>query len=84
MSVARVANRLGMIRRHIALNEDILFSAPTQNWGYKVCMDVSHDEKVIHFVTEDMTMNDKIEVFHTQRRMMCEMYPEYIITERHL
>ena len=79
MSVARVANRLGMIRRHIALNE-----APTQNWGYKVCVDVSHDEKVIHFVTEDMTMNDKMEVFHTQRRMMREMYPEYIITERHL
>jgi len=46
-------------------------------------MNVSHDDKVIDFVTESMTVNDKMEVFHRQRRMMREMYPDYIITETH-
>lgn len=91
MSVARATQRLGMMRRHlnvIALNEKILFPteevAPTQFWGYTVQMDVRHDEKIIDFVTESMTPNDKMEVYLRQKKMMRVLYPSYIITERHL
>ena len=53
-------------------------------WGYTVQMDVRHDEKIIDFVTESMTPNDKMEVYLRQKKMMRVLYPSYIITERHL
>ena len=77
ISVAR--SRIGMISRHL----NVVVQAPIQNWGYKIQMDVSHDEKVIDFITESLTQNDRIEVFMNQKRMMREMYPQYIITEVH-
>ena len=57
--------------------------APTQFWGYKIEIDVRHDEKIVDFVTESLTPNDKMEVFLRQKRMIQELYPSYIITERH-
>lgn len=90
MSVARATQRLGTMRRHLnalALDEKILFSteevAPTQFWGYTIQMNVRHDEKIIDFVTESLSQNDKMEVYLRQKRMMRDMYPHYIITERH-
>jgi hypothetical protein len=89
-----IRNRLRVMHRHlsaIALNEEILFPTakayedltPTQFWGYKIEIDVRHDEKIVDFVTESLTPNDKMEVFLRQKRMMQELYPSYIITERH-
>lgn len=90
MSVARATQRLGTMRRHLnalALDEKILFPteevAPTQFWGYTIQMNVRHDEKIIDFVTESLSQNDKMEVYLRQKRMMRDMYPHYIITERH-
>jgi hypothetical protein len=51
--------------------------------GYTVQMDVRHDEKVIDFVTEAMCPSEKRNVYLRQKRMMRELYPEYLITERH-
>jgi hypothetical protein len=94
MSVARATQRLGVMRRHlsaIALNEKILLpkpevyveEVPTTFWGYTIQMNVRHDEKIIDFVTESLSQNDKMEVYLRQKRMMRDMYPHYIITERH-
>ena len=95
MSVARATQRLGVMRRHLnalALNEKVLFSKPevyveelpTTFWGYTIQMNVRHDEKIIDFVTESLSQNDKMEVYLRQKKMMREMYPQYIITERHM
>jgi hypothetical protein len=92
ISVARA--RIGMLSRHIqtmALKENILFPTAkvcldvheTLVSGYTIQMDVRHDEKVIDFVTEAMCPNEKRNVYLRQKRMMRELYPEYLITERH-
>jgi hypothetical protein len=52
-------------------------------WGYTIQMNVRHDEKIIDFVTESLSPNDKMEVYLRQKKMMRDMYPSYIITERH-
>jgi len=94
MSVARATQRLGLMRRHLnalALDEKILFpkpevyveELPTVFWGYTIQMNVRHDEKIIDFVTESLSPNDKMEVYLRQKKMMRDMYPHYIITERH-
>ena len=95
MSAITVARtRLAVLGRHIqtmALSESVLFptakvyldAAPAQYWGYTIQMDVRHDEKIIDFVTESLTPNDKMEVYVRQKKMMRELYPSYIITERH-
>ena len=95
MSAITIARtRLAVLGRHIqtmALSENILFptakayldAAPAQYWGYTIQMDVRHDEKIIDFVTESLTPNDKMEVYVRQKKMMRELYPSYIITERH-
>ena len=92
ITIAR--SRIGMLSRHIqtmALSENILF--PTAKVcldvheslvsGYTIQVDVRHDEKVIDFVTEAMCPNEKRNVYLRQKRMMRELYPEYLITERH-
>jgi hypothetical protein len=95
MSAINVARtRLAVLGRHIqtmALSENILF--PTAKVcldvheslvsGYTIQVDVRHDEKVIDFVTEAMCPNEKRNVYLRQKRMMRELYPEYLITERH-
>jgi len=88
MSVAR--NRLTVIGRHIqtmALREDILFPSmkayPNMISGYTIQVDVRHEEKTVNFVTEDMCPNEKRNIYLPQKRIMREMYPEYMITERH-
>jgi hypothetical protein len=95
MSAINVARaRLAVLGRHIqtmALKENILFPTAkayveiheTMVSGYTVQMDVRHDEKVIDFVTEAMCPNEKRNVYLRQKRMMRELYPEYLITERH-
>ncbi len=89
-AITRARSRLGVIQRHLnafALKEEVLFPkvevVPATYWGYSIKMDVIHDEKIISFVTESLTLNDKREVYLTQKKMMREMYPNYIITERH-
>ena len=89
-TIARATQRLGVMRRHlsaIALNEKVLFpkpeELPTTFWGYTIQMNVRHDEKIIDFVTESLSPNDKMEVYLRQKKMMRDMYPSYIITERH-
>ena len=92
MSVAR--SRLAVLGRHIqtmTLRENILFPTAkvyldvdeTLVSGYMIQMDVRHDEKIVNFVTEAMCPNEKNNVYLRQKRMMREMYPEYMITERH-
>tara|TARA_R110001606_G_scaffold86508_1_gene195756 strand:- start:450 stop:668 length:219 start_codon:yes stop_codon:yes gene_type:complete len=72
----------------MTLNENILF--PTAKAyvqvvsGYTIQMDVRHDEKIIDFVTEAMCPNEKRNVYLPQKRIIREMYPEYMITERHV
>ena len=88
ISVAR--SRIGMIGRHIqtmAIKENVLFPDakvyPTVISGYTIQVDVRHEEKTINFVTEAMCPNEKKNVYLRQKRMMRELYPEYLITERH-
>jgi len=88
ISVARA--RIGMISRHIqtmAIKENVLFPDvkvyPTVISGYTIQVDVRHEEKTINFVTEAMCPNEKKNVYLRQKRMMRELYPEYLITERH-
>jgi hypothetical protein len=88
ISVARA--RIGMIGRHIqtlAIKENVLFPSakvyPTVISGYTIQVDVRHEEKTINFVTEAMCPNEKKNVYLRQKRMMRELYPEYLITERH-
>ena len=95
MSAITVARtRLAVLGRHIqsmALNENILFPTvkmyvdvhETMVSGYTIQMDVRHDEKIVDFVTEAMCPNEKRNVYLRQKRMMRELYPEYLITERH-
>jgi len=95
MSAINVARaRLAVLGRHIqtmALNENILFPTAkayveiheTLVSGYTIQVDVRHEEKTINFVTEAMCPNEKKNVYLRQKRMMREMYPEYLITERH-
>ena len=72
----------------LALNEKVLFpmveEVPTQYWGYTIQMNVRHDEQIIDFSTESLSQNDKNEVFLRQKKMMRDLYPSYIITERHM
>ena len=72
----------------LVLDERILFpnleETLTINAGYKIHMDVRHDEKVIDFVTEALSFEDKMEVYLRQKKMMRDLYPMYIITERHM
>jgi len=94
MNISVTRSRLAVLGRHIqsmALNENVLF--PTvkvgievslhDTRGYAIQMDVSHDNKLIHFVTESMSSSEKRNVYLQQKRMIREMYPEYMITERH-
>jgi len=95
MSAITVARaRLAVLGRHLhtlTLNENILFPTakiyiempPIMVSGYTIQMDVRHDEKIVDFVTEAMCPNEKSNVYLRQKRMMRDMYPEYMITERH-
>jgi len=95
MSVISLARtRLAVLGRQIqtmTLNENNLFPvvkmyvemSPTMVSGYTIQMDVRHDEKIVNFVTEAMCPNEKRNIYLPQKRIMREMYPEYMITERH-
>ena len=78
----------GHVAPALVMDERILFpnleEAPTTNSGYKIHVDVRHDEKVIDFVTEALSFEDKMEVYLRQKKMMRDLYPMYIITERHM
>jgi len=80
MSAITVARtRLAVLGRHIqsmALNENVLF--PTvkvgievslhDTRGYAIQMDVSHDNKLIHFVTESMSSSEKKECISSTKK----------------
>jgi len=93
-AITVIRSRLAVLGRHIqtmTLSEDILFPSmkayveiyPSMISGYTIQVDVRHEEKIIDFVTEAMCPNEKRNVYLRQKRMMREMYPEYMITERH-
>ena len=71
----------------MAIKETVLFPGvkvyPTVISGYTIQVDVRHEEKTINFITEAMCPNEKKNVYLRQKRMMRELYPEYLITERH-
>lgn len=88
ISVART--RLAVLGRHIqtmAIKENVLFPDmkvyPTVISGYTIQVDVRHEEKTINFITEAMCPNEKKNVYLRQKTMMRELYPEYLITEKH-
>jgi hypothetical protein len=76
----------------MTLNENVLFPTarayveiyPTMVSGYTIQMNVRHNEKIIDFVTEAMCPNEKRNIYLPQKRIIREMYPEYMITERHV
>ena len=86
--------RMGMLHSQLTtapalvLDERILFlnleETPTTNSNYKIHVDVRHDEKIIDFVTEALSFDDKMEVYFRQKKMMRDLYPMYMITERHM
>ena len=88
MSAINVARARLAVFGTLTLRENLLF--PTAKAyvqvvsGYTIQMDVRHDEKIIDFVTEAMCPNEKRNVYLPQKRIMREMYPEYMITERHV
>jgi hypothetical protein len=92
MSAINVArSRLAVFGSHLhtlTLSENLLFPTAKAyvqvNSGYTIQMDVRHDEKIIDFVTEAMCPNEKRNVYLPQKRIIREMYPEYMITERHV
>lgn len=61
----------------------VLKVVPAEVSGYTIQVDVHHDYRIIDFFTRDMCHNEKTDVYLKQKRMMREMYPEYIITEKH-
>ena len=61
----------------------VLKVAQVEVSGYAIRVDVHHDDRIIDFFTEDMCPSEKINVYLRQKRMMREMYPEYIIIEKH-
>ncbi len=75
----------------MAIKENVLFPSakaymdvhPMVISGYTIQVDVRHEEKTINFVTEAMCPNEKKNVYLPQKRMMREMYPEYMIIEKH-
>ena len=95
MSAITIArSRLAVLGRHLhtlTLNENVLFPSardcvevyPTMISGYTIQMDVRHEEKTINFVTEATCPSEKTNVYLRQKRMMREMYPEYMMIERH-
>jgi hypothetical protein len=77
-AIAIAKSRLAVLGRHLhtlSLNENILFPtakvcidlSPHENWGYAIQMDVSHDNKLIHFVTESMSSSEKRNVYLRQK-----------------
>tara|TARA_B100001142_G_scaffold322950_1_gene372176 strand:- start:819 stop:1118 length:300 start_codon:yes stop_codon:yes gene_type:complete len=92
--ISRTASRLNVMRRHLnalALNESVLFPTPQveleehvmMNTSYSIQVHVRHDEKIVDFVTEFMSPSEKRNVYLRQKRMMRELYPHYLITEKH-
>lgn len=87
MSVIRT--RMAVLGRHIQTMP--LFPVvkacvdvhPTTISGYAIRLDVRHDEKIIDFVTESMCPEEKRLIYLPHKKMMREMYPEYMIVEKH-
>ena len=75
----------------MAIKENVLFPSakaymdvhPMVISGYTIQVDVRHEEKTINFVTEAMCPNEKKNVYLPQKKLMREMYPEYMIIEKH-
>ena len=46
-------------------------------------MHVFHDNKIVKFITKCMTLEDRIEVYLQHKKLIREIYPEYMIVEKH-
>ena len=68
------------LRPHIDLLEDTAIELPN---NYSMEMYVDHDAKTVHFTTKMMSLYERLSVFVKQKHEMRNVYPEYIITEKH-
>ena len=80
LPVLKVANMMSARSR---VSVPVLKVAQVEVSWYAIRVDVHHDDRIIDFFTEDMCPSEKTDVYLKQKRMMREMYPEYIITEKH-
>ena len=90
--------RLNVIQNHLrqlsplALCERILFEDrppttlevfPEVPKKFAIHLDIDHDQKLIEFETENMSVHDKINVFLKYKEHVRQTYPNYIVKERH-
>lgn len=53
------------------------------NTGFSLQMHVFHDNKIVKFITKCMTLEDRLEVYLQHKKLIREIYPEYMIVEKH-
>jgi hypothetical protein len=90
--------RLKVLQNHfrhmspVALSERILFEGrppttlevfPEVPRKFAIHLDINHDQKLIEFETENMTIHDKINVYLKYKEHIRQTYPNYIVKERH-
>jgi hypothetical protein len=90
--------RLNVIQNHLrqlsplALSERILFEDrppktlevfPEVPKKFAIHLDIDHDQKLIEFETENMSVHDKINIFLKYKEHVRQTYPTYIVKERH-
>jgi hypothetical protein len=93
-----ISRRLNTIREHIAplstlavqkkykiLDIPLLADTfPLHERGFRLELNVDHDQKQIEFVTEYMSNYEKLTVYLKQKNNLRNIYPDYFILEKHL
>ncbi len=93
-----ISRRLNTIREHIAplstlvvqkkhkiLEMPLLADAfPEHERGFRLELNVDHDQKRIQFVTEYMSNYEKLTIYLKQKNNLRKIYPDYYILEKHL
>ena len=67
-------------RPHIDLLEDTVTELPN---NYSMEIHVDHISKTVHFRTKMMSLYERLSVFVKQKHDMRQMYPDYLIMEKH-
>jgi len=57
---------------------------PERTRGFRVELEVNHDQKKIDLLTEHLSNYEKLTIYMKHRNIVRKMYPEYIIFERHI
>lgn len=93
-----ISRRLNTIREHIAPLSTLAVQKkykifdmplladtfPQQERGFRIELNVDHDQKQIEFVTEYMSNYEKLTVYLKQKNNLRNIYPDYFILEKHL